>query len=120
MEGKDREGFGGAPVEIEFQQDSIPKKIQDSQCEAAREQTRSWLLLEKTTGLKFCVGPGWRLIPWTPGVCIKGEQPDHNKFACMTDGHDDRETNKWPDELQETNNVTFHPVIYLCQQLVHT
>lgn len=54
MEGKDREGLVGSG-EIEFQQDSIPKKFQDRQREAARDGTASWMFPEQTTGSTACV-----------------------------------------------------------------
>lgn len=56
---RERTGRGWRGLaEIEFQQDSIPKKFQDRQREAARDRTGSWMFSEQTTGRAVCVRPG--------------------------------------------------------------
>lgn len=60
-----------------------------------------------------------REFSWTASGAEGRPSKPNKDFVCMTDGHDDREKDRQPDEPQETNNVIFHPAIGLCQQLFY-
>lgn len=57
-------------------------------------------------------------LSWTRWAAVLTESRRPNKEPIYVTGRDDdREEDRRPDELQEANNVTFHPAISLIQQL---
>lgn len=57
---------------------------------------------------QFCVQCGWRIVLHASELEV--DQISQRTNQTRTKGHVDRDKDGQPDELQETNNVIFHPV----------